>query len=151
VLNSGSTYTEDFPAIPGSVPAARAALVGFALAAGAKGEQLEDIRLAASEAMTNAVLHAYDHGGGSFHISASYVPDELWLLISDDGAGLRPGRVRGGLGLGLVLIAQLADDFEIVCRSNGGTQLQMRFRLRMPEKAPHARPRQVTGTALSRP
>jgi len=101
----------------------------FALAAGATGPCLEAIRLAASEAITNAVLHAYSEPGGTVNVSASCLPDELWLLVSDDGQGLRPGRDSRGLGLGLAVIAQLADEFQIVSRSSGGTQLQMRFKL----------------------
>jgi anti-sigma regulatory factor (Ser/Thr protein kinase) len=101
----------------------------FARAAGAVGPTLEAIRLAASEAITNAVLHAYHEPGGTVSVSASCLPDELWLLVSDDGDGLQPGRDSRGLGLGLAVIAQLADEFQIVSRSTGGTQLQMRFRL----------------------
>ncbi|MFL5822237.1 MAG: ATP-binding protein [Solirubrobacteraceae bacterium] len=129
MLNPGSTYSEEFPAVAESVPEAREAVTGFARAAGAGGERLDAIRLAASEGVTNAVLHAYQDGSGSFQVSATYVEGELWLLISDDGAGLRRGSVRSGLGVGLVLIAELADDFEIVHRSNGGTELRLRFKL----------------------
>lgn len=101
----------------------------FAAAAGAAGPCLDAIRLAASEAITNAVVHAYPEPGGTFNVSASSLPDELWLLVSDDGAGLRPRSHGRGLGLGLAVIAQLADEFQIVSRSTGGTQLQMRFKL----------------------
>jgi anti-sigma regulatory factor (Ser/Thr protein kinase) len=142
VLSPGSTYTEDFPAIPESVPRAREAVTGFALVAGASGEQLDCIRLAASEAITNAALHAYYDCEGTFQVTASYVPGELWLLIADDGVGLQPGSDRGGLGLGLAVIAQLADEFQINRRSSGGTQLQMRFRLRVSEPAVSHEPAQ---------
>ncbi len=101
----------------------------FALASGAAGPCLDAIRLAASEAITNAVVHAYRDPGGTVNVSASCLTDEFWLLVSDDGDGLRPGGDGRGLGLGLAVIAQLADDFQIVSRSTGGTQLQMRFRL----------------------
>jgi anti-sigma regulatory factor (Ser/Thr protein kinase) len=119
----------------------------FALAAGASGQQLDAIRLAASEAITNVVLHAYPGPGGMVHVSTSYLPDELWVLIADDGQGMRPGSYGRGLGLGLAVIAQLADEFQIVRRASGGTQLEMRFRLRvagggdMPETR---QPRPVT-------
>jgi serine/threonine-protein kinase RsbW len=129
VLSPGSTYTEEFSATAESVPRARAGVSDFALAAGAAGPCLDAIRLAASEAVTNAVLHAYREPGGTISVSASSLPDELWLLIADDGDGFQPGRDSRGLGLGLAVIAQLADEFQIVSRSSGGTQLQMRFRL----------------------
>ena len=131
MLNSGSTYTEEFPARAESVPKARAAVAGFALAAGACPERLEAVTLATSEAVTNAVIHAYDQPGGSFQMTASFMPGELWLMVADDGAGMRPGRTQGGLGVGLAVIAQLADDFEIIRRASGGTELRMRFKLQI--------------------
>jgi anti-sigma regulatory factor (Ser/Thr protein kinase) len=147
MLSPGSTYTEEFPAVAESVPSARSALTGFALAAGAHGDRLEAIRLTASEAVTNAVLHAYRRGDGSFRVSASYVPSELWVLVEDDGVGLGARSDHGGLGVGLVLIAQLADSFEIVRRSSGGTQLQMRFHLHVGDTSAEGSPRR--STALS--
>jgi anti-sigma regulatory factor (Ser/Thr protein kinase) len=137
-LNSGSTYTEEFPARAESVPKARAAVAGFALAAGACRERQDAVTLAISEAVSNAVRHAYDQPGGSFQVTASFMPGELWLMVADDGAGIRPGRTPGGLGVGLAVIAQLADDFEIIKRSSGGTELRMRFQLRVERGWPTA-------------
>jgi anti-sigma regulatory factor (Ser/Thr protein kinase) len=150
VLSPGSTYTEEFAARAASVPRARTAITGFARAAGADSHQLESIRLAASEAVTNVVLHAYGRRDGSVRVSASYVPGELWLLVEDDGVGLRGSTRRGGLGVGLVLIAELADTFEIVGRSSGGTQLQMCFKLRVGDAAAEPAPQRTEGAALSR-
>src|SRR5437588_5057251 len=120
MLPPGISYSETFPAEARSVPLARAAVSAFAVKAGARGERLEAIRLAASEAVTNAVLHAYKtlgvEGTHSIQVNASLVEGELWLLIADDGGGLRPRAESSGLGLGLVLIAQLADDFQLLSR-----------------------------------
>ncbi len=140
MLNSGSTYTEEFPADATSVPKARAAVAGFALAAGANNERLEAVRLAISEAATNAVLHAFKDGGGSFLVTASFMPGELLLLVADDGGGMQPGGAPGGLGVGLAIIAQLADKLEIVKRASGGTEIQMRFKLEVAGKSPEAKP-----------
>ncbi len=148
VLNSGSTYTEEFPARAESVPKARAAVAGFALAAGACLERQEAVTLAISEAVTNAVIHAYDQPGGTFQVTASFMPGELWLMVADDGEGMRPRRTPGGLGVGLAVIAQLADDFEIIKRSNGGTELRMRFQLKVEygrPAAPECGPRYARG------
>jgi anti-sigma regulatory factor (Ser/Thr protein kinase) len=130
MLAPGESYSETFPAVASSVPNARAAITEFAREAGAKGERLQAIRLAASEAVTNAVVHAYAGGPGSVQVTASYVPGEVWVLVADAGGGLHTRAGRSGLGLGLVLIAQLADDFEVASRGTGGTELRMRFSLR---------------------
>jgi serine/threonine-protein kinase RsbW len=142
-------FTRTYPADPDSVASARNALTEYAVAAGAGGERLEAIRLAASEAVTNAVLHAYEGArGGAIQLSASYVHGEFWLLIADDGTGLRPRGPHSGLGLGLALIAQLADEFQILSRATGGTELRMQFRLEqaLPSRS---EPAQLRGSVSS--
>jgi serine/threonine-protein kinase RsbW len=130
MLIPGETFSESYPAVPQAVAQARTSLADFAREAGADQDQLDAIRLAASEAVTNAVMHAYHEGQqGSVQISASYIEDELWLLIADAGNGLMPRANSPGLGLGLALIAQLADEFQILSRGSGGTELRLRFKL----------------------
>lgn len=146
----GETFSASYPAVADAVPQARGALTEFAREAGARGERLEAVQLAASEAITNAVMHAYqDSQPGEVQVSASYVEDELWLLVSDTGRGLRSRGRSSGLGLGLALIAQLADEFQILSRGSGGTELRMRFSLardaaevdgRRPERFGRLRP-----------
>jgi stage II sporulation protein AB (anti-sigma F factor) len=129
MLESNEGFFNFYPAVPDSVACARNALTEFAVAAGATGEGLEAIRLAVSEAVTNGIIHAYHGPRGAIQVSASYVGGEFWLLVSDDGTGLRPRGPHSGLGLGLALIAQLADDLQILSRSTGGTELRMQFKL----------------------
>ncbi len=141
VLIPGETFTESYAAVPEAVIDARNALTSFAHDAGADSEQLEAVRLAASEAVTNAVMHAYENGEqGTVQVSASYLENELWLFVADAGQGLRPRSDSPGLGLGLALIAQLADEFQILSRGSGGTELRLRFKLaarkrRRPERS----------------
>jgi anti-sigma regulatory factor (Ser/Thr protein kinase) len=137
MLVPGETLSASYPAVPDSVGAARGVLTEFARDAGAGEHQLQAIRLAASEAITNAIIHAYERAEhGEVHVSASYIEGELWLLIADAGHGMRPRENSPGLGLGLALIAQLADDFQILSRGSGGTELRMRFNLAARPPAP---------------
>lgn len=130
MLVPGESFNESFAAVPESVPKARNALTSFAEQAGATREQRDAVRLAASEAITNAVMHAYlQREQGAVQVSASYIEEELWVLIADTGGGMRPRASSPGLGLGLALIAQLADEFQILSRGSGGTELRMRFKL----------------------
>lgn len=134
-MHSGRSFIESYPAVPESVPRGRVAVTAFAAAAGVTGYQLDSIRLAASEGLTNAILHAYQGravDAGHVHVSASVVPGELWLRIADDGRGVHAGEATPGLGLGLALIAELSDEFEIAKRPSGGTELRMRFELATP-------------------
>jgi anti-sigma regulatory factor (Ser/Thr protein kinase) len=121
--------SKSYPAVAESLPHARAAITEFASAAGLIGERLEAVRLAASEALTNVVVHAYRHGSGRMHVTAAVAGDELWVLVSDDGSGMHARTDSPGLGCGLALIAQICDSMEIVSRGIGGTELRMQFSL----------------------
>jgi anti-sigma regulatory factor (Ser/Thr protein kinase) len=110
-------------------------MVDFARAAGIAAGELDDLRLAVSEALTNVVVHAYRGEPGEIILTAAVAGHELWVLIADDGVGMRP-RVDGtGLGLGLGLIAQASDELTIAKRTSGGIELRMRFKLRAPQAA----------------
>src|ERR1700684_3185523 len=127
-MQSGArSLSETSSAQPESVARARAAVARFAAEAGASRRQIDDIRLATSEAVNNSVVHAYRDQPGPVYLTAAIVADELWVLIADDGFGLQPRSDRPGLGLGLGLIAQVSDDLAIVPRAGGGTELRMRF------------------------
>jgi len=129
-MSRGDALNETYPAVAEAVPLARHVLTEVAAAAGAGGERLEEIRLAVSEALTNAVVHAYrGDDTGHFHVTAAVASGELWVLISDDGRGLHAWNDSRGLGIGLSLISGLSDDFAIVTRASGGTEVQMRFDL----------------------
>jgi anti-sigma regulatory factor (Ser/Thr protein kinase) len=128
-MDGGGALIESYPAVPESVPRARSDLTMLAIRAGAGEGQIDAIRLAASEALTNAVLHAYDGMPGEIHLTAAVTGDELWLLIADDGHGLDARTSSPGLGMGLALIACSADYFAVVKRTGGGTEIQMRFEI----------------------
>jgi serine/threonine-protein kinase RsbW len=140
-----------YPAVPDSVRVARRALTLFAAQTGASGEQVEAVRLAASEALTNVVKHAYPDGPGSIHITAAVACGELVVEIADDGCGIRPHCPRGGLGFGLTLIASQCDELQIVKRPSGGIQLWLWFKFRTTAAADGAQPRGSVSCATSPP
>jgi anti-sigma regulatory factor (Ser/Thr protein kinase) len=122
--------SRDYSAVADSVPLARCALVAIAKSAGADVDQLEAVRLAASEALTNAVIHAYPRRAGRIHVTAWTADGELVVEIADDGLGFQTHTETPGLGMGLGLISQLTDDFTIRQPTAGGTSVRMRFWLR---------------------
>jgi anti-sigma regulatory factor (Ser/Thr protein kinase) len=120
-------FTEIYPAAPESVARARSGVADYATLLGADAEELERIRLTVSEAVTNAVLHAYRGQPGTVQVTAASADGELWVLVADEGCGFQRPAARPGLGLGLALIADAADEFTIVERGGGGTEARMRF------------------------
>jgi stage II sporulation protein AB (anti-sigma F factor) len=141
--------SESYSAVPGSLAVGRRAVTALAVEAGATREELDAVRLATSEALTNAIVHAYHDRPGEIHVTAAVAGRELWVLVADDGQGLRPHGGRSGLGLGLTLIAQACDELTIVKRSNGGTELRMRFRLGGDSPAPDDHPLGSVAWAIS--
>jgi anti-sigma regulatory factor (Ser/Thr protein kinase) len=130
LLDASAYVSESRSATPDSVRWARDLVVQFAVKAGVPETRLEDIRLLVSEAVTNAVLHAYGTPPGEVHVIAAVASDEFWVVIADDGEGMRtqPGET-GGLGLGLALMARLSSDLTIGTRSSGGVEVRMGFDL----------------------
>jgi two-component sensor histidine kinase len=109
-----------------SVAKARHAAAEFARTHGADPD---DIALAVSEAVSNAVIHAF-RGVDTGRIDVRGFPDgdSLVLSVSDDGVGVTPNPDSPGLGLGLALIGSLSAGVEL--RKEGpGTTLVMRFPL----------------------
>jgi len=150
-LAASRNLRETFVAVPASVPLARRRLIRFAAEAGAGQDRLEGIRLAISEALTNVVQHAYrDRPPGPLEVVAAVADNELWVLIADEGCGLKPRADSPGLGMGLALIGSVSDGMEVVTRSCGGTEVRMRFSLRPSEHPPPAGPgRHVLGASRS--
>jgi serine/threonine-protein kinase RsbW len=120
--------SESYLAVAESIPHARLAITQFATRNGITGEPLEDIRLAVTEATTNAVKHAYpDPTTGAFHVTAAVAGEELWVLVADDGCGYQTPAQLPGLGWGLTLIAKLSEEYVITQHATGGTEIRMRF------------------------
>jgi serine/threonine-protein kinase RsbW/stage II sporulation protein AB (anti-sigma F factor) len=90
---------------------------------------LSDIALAITEATTNVVLHAYRDrdAPGSLSVTARALGDHVLLVVLDQGSGLAPRVDSPGLGLGLGLIAQVADAADVRTPETGGTEVVMRF------------------------
>jgi serine/threonine-protein kinase RsbW len=129
ILSGSPLRRESYPSDAFSIPLVRHAVTEYARSAGAHGEQLEAIRLAVSEAVTNVVLYAYPWRVGHIYVTVRLAEGELWVLIADNGCGMHAGCESEGLGLGLAVIASVTDGFSIVERSSGGTELRLRFSL----------------------
>jgi serine/threonine-protein kinase RsbW len=123
------SFSRSYPAVPESVPELRRDIEALARRHRATPEQLDAIRLAVSEAGSNAVLHAYRDQPGRLEVTAAVSSGELSVLVADEGCGFHVAPRSPGLGWGLALIAHSAADFTLAERSNGGTEARMRFRL----------------------
>jgi anti-sigma regulatory factor (Ser/Thr protein kinase) len=117
------------PARPENVAVARHAIGGFADVLDMPDQTLADVKLAVTEACTNVVVHAYPDGEGPMGLRASVDDGVLRVVVVDEGRGILPRADSPGLGLGLPLIATLAESLELGTGANEETEVRMSFRL----------------------
>lgn len=126
------------PAKPDYVGIVRLAVSGIANRMGFSYDEIEDLKLAVSEACTNAVDHAYVGGEGDIEVSYRLFPDRLEIQVIDRGNSFNVSEVekRTGpisiessmnavreRGLGLFLMKTLMDDVQI--SGDNGVTVQM--------------------------
>ncbi|WP_066070529.1 anti-sigma B factor RsbW [Neobacillus soli] len=121
------------PAKPDYVGVIRLTLSGIASRMSYTYEQIEDIKIAVSEACTNAVQHAYKKDeGGEVTIGFGIYEDKLEIMVADSGVSFNFEKTRNELGpytesstidqlaeggLGLYLIETLMDEVRVLNHS----------------------------------
>jgi serine/threonine-protein kinase RsbW len=116
---------QELPATLESIAAARGAMRRFTSDLEVDADA---IVLAVSEAVANAVAHAYAEGArGVVDISAVASPFEVTVWVRDRGRGLAAGAASSGAGLGLGIIERLAQHVELADAPDG-VALKMAFR-----------------------
>jgi anti-anti-sigma factor len=114
------------PAEPQEVASVRRALGHWAASLGATREEVDDLVLAADEAVSNTIQHAYGPSSGLLEIEASHTGQDLHVVFRDRGQW-RPSR-RDGFGRGLQVMQALVDDVDVVVTS-GGTEVHLRYQI----------------------
>ena len=127
----GAALDAVYPAQPTRLAEIRHDVAVAATSCGADENALQQIGLAVTEAVSNAILHGYrDHAaGGDVRVAVRPTDDFLDITVGDDGGGICPGAESPGLGLGLSLMAHEADSFGIRTSPHEGTEISLRFRL----------------------
>jgi serine/threonine-protein kinase RsbW len=129
-MSQAYDYIEmNIPAKPDFIGVIRLTLSGIASRMGFTYDEIEDLKIATSEACTNAVQHAYKENNlGEVKIRFGLYEDRLEVMVSDSGDSNNFDEVRQGLGpyeegqnveflreggLGLYLIETLMDEVKI--------------------------------------
>lgn len=122
-------YRATFTSDPRNVALARKSIAGFASVCGFSENEVADIRLAAGEALSNAVEHGRSPRSSGFSVACSYDEDALVVEVRDSGGGfLQPGEIATiepddrGRGFGIFLMRRLMDD---VSFARNGTSVRM--------------------------
>ncbi len=119
---------------------ARSAVACFAAQLDPTMEELGDIRTAVSEAVTNAIVHAYPDELGTVTVRCRILKDNvLDIVVKDKGIGIpdveqakRPMFTTGGAdrsGMGFTIMESFMTDFELSSQPGKGTTVHMRRKL----------------------
>ncbi|WP_125152709.1 anti-sigma F factor [Clostridium rectalis] len=116
---------------------ARVAVASFASQLDPTIDELTDVKTAVSEAVTNAIIHGYENGGGMVKIEAFIQGRELTVIISDDGRGIdnislamqplytsRPDLERSGMGF--TVMESFMDNLKVESQNGKGTKIIMK-------------------------
>ena len=121
---------------------ARSAVAAFALSLNPSLNELSDIKTAVSEAVTNSVVHAYNHGikDGKIVIECRIYSGELHIEITDYGCGIEDveraktpffttlsGDERSGMGF--TIMQTFMDGFSLQSARGKGTRVAMMKRI----------------------
>lgn len=121
----------DVPALGAQLAPLRHELMAWASTTGMTDDQVDSLVLAADEAVSNVVCHAYDPARpGTFDLYATHHPDQNAVRITVQDHGNWRSGVKAGLlhGRGLVLMRMLAHEIAID-HSEGGTTVRMEWLL----------------------
>ncbi|HEX6988096.1 MAG TPA: ATP-binding protein, partial [Bacillota bacterium] len=75
-------------AVLGNVAVIRYAVAAVAAQLSFTIPEIEEIKVAVSEAVTNAVVHAYPDEPGVVHVRAEVDGEQLTVVVSDHGVGI---------------------------------------------------------------
>lgn len=100
-------------------------------------EEINDIKTAVSEAVTNAIIHGYKKQGGIIHMQADIDDNVLSICISDDGCGIEdvnkamePLYTTGALeersGMGFTFMEIFMDYLQVESEPGKGTKVIMK-------------------------
>ncbi len=129
------------PSLSVNESAARAVVSSFLIQTDPTVEELSDIRTAVSEAVTNAVVHAYRGTSGTIELTVKLLKDrEIYIRVKDRGCGIpdiskameplfttAPEEERSGLGFSVM--QSFMDKLSVRSAAGKGTTVTMRKRL----------------------
>jgi len=135
----------EVPSLPVNAELCRLAVAVFAAALPFTLPEIEELKVAVSEAVSNCILHAYPQGPGRIVVRSSFDDGAVVVEVQDWGTGIADieqarqpsyttSRDPDHVGLGFTFMEQFTDALEVVSSPGRGTLVRLR-------KAPHSRSR----------
>ncbi len=135
-------FTLKLPAITQNEAFARSTVAAFCVELNPSLEQINDIKTAVSEAVTNCIVHAYrGRSDGQIEMRVCLENGGVAILIRDEGCGIAvveqamqpfytsmPEQERSGMGF--TLMRTFMDDVQVESDPAKGTTVRMRKQIR---------------------
>ncbi len=135
-MNMKNYVRFEFPSVPENVSFARSCVGAFAAQLDCTLEEIEEIKLVVSEAVSNSIIHGYkNQPHGKVLVMATILDDRIMeIMIEDQGIGIadikqamepsfssEPGR----MGLGFTFMKSFMDELEVVSQAGEGTNVKL--------------------------
>lgn len=115
---------------------ARNVIASFMLGLNPTLSQINDVKTAVSEAVTNAIVHGYKNEVGIVEINAELNEDSIHIEIKDGGVGIEnvdlakepfftTGNEGERSGMGFTVMQNFMDSLEVISKLNQGTTVIM--------------------------
>lgn len=135
-LSVSKDYVElEFPSLAENIRLARLVAAIFASRLDFTIDEIEDIKTATSEAVSNAVAHAYPQAPGSVRMRVAVEEGALTIRVEDEGRGIddlewakQPWHStlpEEHPGLGLIMMTEFMDEVTVDSKAGMGTRVWM--------------------------
>ncbi|MFZ7119705.1 MAG: ATP-binding protein [Eubacteriaceae bacterium] len=132
IENNNVTISLTLPNAPEYVSLARLTLTGIANRMGFNIDDIEDLKVAISEACTNALKHGCDSIESNYIINYTIIDEKIIIDVCDSGKGINIELLETPdlekpkeSGLGLYIINTLMDEVKVISKNNDGTTIRM--------------------------
>lgn len=135
-MSNTNEMTVEFKAIGENEGFARIVIAAFIAQLNPTLEEMGDVKVAVSEAVTNAIIHGYEKTEGMIQIRASIKDRQIRIQIQDWGKGIRnieqameplfttkPEEERSGMGFSFM--EAFMDNLEVESQEGVGTTITM--------------------------
>ena len=121
---------------PKNEAVARVSVSSFIMELNPSMSELNDVRTAISEAVTNSIIHGYENKKGRIYIKCAIKDRTVYISVEDRGVGIKdvekamlplytskPELERSGMGF--TVMQTFMDSLEVISEENKGTKVFM--------------------------
>lgn len=136
-MNKTNELTVEFPAVGENESLARIIVSAYVAKLNPTLEELSDLKVAVSEAVTNAIIHGYDGRDGKIRLTVSMEGHMVTIQITDYGCGIpdierameplyttKPEQERSGMGFSFM--EAFTNELQVQSVPDKGTTIRMK-------------------------